>query len=406
MNPFDKLKSLMKPAPGLPVQKAPGAMKMGPISEQETIAFGILKKAIEDNFQNVFTQAKFVSTDSAGDNANDTAGLLMETADGIFGDLGGINPFFNVSSPLDIVLEMVKKLTGIASPTEAIQAVGLNTVTGLYAAVAPFIGCIKGTLEGVNTLYKAVDDVHKSFNAIEAKPIMVPGAPQQAIQQISMLLDRRANDGFVKGSIQVSEGIINTALTASGVASVASSAVSIASKIAVLAVIIRRRGIEYKEMLAGKLALADPKNLTPAVFSVCPLLGCYLLNASDTSSILISGLGQGRPAAGWMDQVEANKKFLDPILDKSKSFITDSVWRLEGPNIKSKAWLTDKRPWVERFWIERFGALNRGYRVIQGAKNIHGKIDTAYNAMKQPVLDHIKSDLQKLILLATTKGNA
>lgn len=213
---------------------------------------------------------------------------------------------------------------------------------------------------------------------------------------MNQLLDRRANDGFTKGTVQAVESIVNTALIASGCAAVASSAVSLASKIAVLAVVIRRRGIEYKEMKAGRTALASPKTLSPVVFGVCPLVGCYLLTGSDTSAIVLSCISTGTPTMGWMNQVEANKKFLDPILDKAKEFVTDSVWRIQGPNISSKAWTADSRPWVERFWLSRMGAMNRGYRVIHQGNVIRNKIGGLYDKIKQPIATLVKKDLQKI----------
>jgi len=301
-------------------------------------------------------------------------------------------------------MDFAKKLAGTSTSAETVQAVGVHTLSGLYAAVVPYLGCIKGGVDAAKSLYGAVDDARTGFRAFEAIPIVNVGAPQQALQAVSVLLDRRANDGFTKGTVQAIEATVNAALIGSGAGGVATSAVSLASKIAVLAVIIRRRGIEWKEMKAGRLALMTPKTLSPTVFGACPLLGCYLLTSSDTSAIVLSCMAVGRPPPrGWMDQVEANKKFLDPILAKAKSFIVDSVWSLEGPKLSSKGRTVDQRPWVERFWISRFGVKNKGYKVIHTGNVVRTKIGGVYDKVASPISALVKADLQKMVDWATEK---
>lgn len=413
VDPFKPIKSLVKPKPSLPGQKPLGSGPSGPMTAADAQAFQIVRSAIEDNFANLFRGARFVSADDAGDKASEIVTGAVEIADSIIGDIAQVKGYeafkqgFNyVAAPLDTVLDLAKKLAGTSTPAETVQAVGLHTLTGFYAAVVPYLGCIKGGIDGAKSLYGAIDDVRDGFRAIEATPIVNTGAPQQALQAVSALLDRRANDGFTKGTIQSVEAIVNAALIGTGYGGIATSAVSLASKIAVLSVIIRRRGIEWREMKAGKQALATPKTLSPTVFSVCPLLGCYLLTGSDTSAIVLSCFASGRPPPkGWMDQVEANKRFLDPILNKAKSFIVDSVWVLDGPNLSTKGRTVDQRPWVERFWIARFGAMNKGYRVIHTGNTVRNKIGSAYEKVSAPITTMVKADLQKMVSWAT-EGSA
>jgi hypothetical protein len=409
---FKPIKSLVKPKPSLPGQKPTGPASSGPLTSSEAAAFQAVRSAIEDNFVTLFRGARFISSDDAGDKASEIIDGAVEIADCILGDVANVKGydsfkqgFSYVSAPLDTVIDLAKKLAGTSTPAETVQAVGLQTLTGFYAAVVPYLGCIKGGIDGAKSLYGAIDDVRDGFRAIEAIPIVNTGAPQLALQAVSTLLDRRANDGFTKGTVQTVEAVVNAALIGTGYGGIATGAVSLASKIAVLAVIIRRRGIEWKEMKAGRTALQTPKILSPAVFSVCPLLGCYLLTSSDTSAIVLSCMASGRPPPkGWMDQVEANKRFLDPILVKAKSFVVDSVWALDGPNLSSKGRTADQRPWVERFWISRFGAVNKGYRVIHGGSVVRNKIGSAYEKVSAPISTMVKADLQKMISWATDKS--
>jgi hypothetical protein len=411
VDPFKPLKSLIKPKASLPGQSPITSGAAGPLTAQDAAAFQAVRSAIENNFAIMFGGAHFVSAEDAGDKAGDIVGGATEIADSILGDIANVKGYdtfkqgFNyVAAPLDSVMDFAKKLAGTSTSAETVQAVGLHTLSGLYAAVVPYLGCIKGGVDAAKSLYGAVDDVRDGFRAFEAVPIVNVGAPQQALHAVSVLLDRRANDGFTKGTVQAIEATVNAALIGSGAGGVATSAVSLASKIAVLAVIIRRRGIEWKEMKAGRQALTTPKTLSPTVFGVCPLLGCYLLTSSDTSAIVLSCMAVGRPPPrGWMDQVEANKRFLDPILGKAKSFIVDSVWSLEGPRLSSKGRTADQRPWVERFWISRFGARNKGYKVIHTGNLVRTKIGGVYDKVASPITSMVKADLQEMISWATEK---
>jgi hypothetical protein len=409
---FKPLKSLIKPKPGLPNQKPLGAGPAGPMNANEDAAFKALRSAIADNFATSFRGAQFVCADDAGDKAAEIVTGAADIVDTILGDVATVKGYDSfrtgfgfVSSPLSAVMDLAQKLAGTGSSVETIQAVGLQTFTGFYAAVVPYLGCITGGINAAKSLYGAVDDVRDGFRAVEALPIVNLGAPQVALGSVSQLLDRRANDQFTKGLVQALEATVNAALIGSGAGGVASSAVSLASKIAVLSVIIRRRGLEWQEIKAGRRALQQPKLLTPAVFHECPLLGCYLLTCSDTSAIVLSCMASGRPPPrGWMNQVEANKRFLDPILGKAKSFIVDAVWTLEGPNLSSKGRIVDQRPWVERFWISRFGAMNRTYRVIHKGGEVRKKIGGAYDKISSPLTALVKKDLQLMIRWSSEKS--
>jgi hypothetical protein len=420
MDPFKSIKSLIKPGqPTLPNQVPLGPAK-GPLldpkaQQREDEAFRVLREGIANNFKTFFQGAHFVAAEEAGGTVVDIAQTAADIASDCAEAAGKNVSFYGLSSslnPLDVVFEFAKKLTGAGNNSEVMQIVGVHTMVGLYSSIVPYLGCVKSGVDAAKSLYGAVKDVQTHFQAIEAVQIVNPNGSKDALDAVARLLDRRANDGFTKGAIQAVETVVNTALAASGVAGAASSGVSIASKIAVLSVIIRRRALEYREMKKGRddlnLAANQPVQylLTPAVFNKCPLLGCYLLTGSNTSAIIFCPLVNGRPGKGWMDQFEKNKKYMDPILDKAKGFVIDSMWRVEGPNISSKAWIADKRPWVERFWISRFGATGKMYRVISTGRKAVDTTSSAYQAITQPVQKAAAAGLQELMKMAASGKEA
>ena len=87
---------------------------------------------------------------------------------------------------------------------------------------------------------------------------------------------------------------------------------------------------QIKEMRAGNAILASNQPIGISVFSECPILGCYLLTCSDTSSVanlFVADIG----LPGWMDKVELLKKQkMDPLLKIATAAINASRLQLEN----------------------------------------------------------------------------
>jgi hypothetical protein len=207
---------------------------------------------------------------------------------------------------------------------------------------------------------------------------VIAGDPQAALRAVGTMLDRRGNDRLAEGTMQAVEATVNAALSSTGVGALATSGVSLAGKLGALTVVIHRRGVEYREMKKGQAALGIP-GLSISVFGDCPLLGCYMLVCSDSSAIYLSALGNGVPAMGWMDQVEASHRYIDPLMEKSREMMSESLWRLEGPNLQKgltqqggriTGVAIDSRPWTEKFLISRFGTKNFAYRSLKKGQQL------------------------------------
>lgn len=372
-----------KVTPTAPTMPAMGALH--DVSAQEREALALLRAAIESNLENVFRGAHFVANDDA---AKQDAGSAIEVAEIVVGEIvsagggAGIRGLTG-ASPMSVTMELAKKLTGIDNASELISAVGLGTLKDLYATVTPILSCFTQFAAGAKSLYDGIDDKRDALRAMEATPFMLTGDPQAALAAAGRMVDRRGNDRLATGAMQSVEAIVNTALAATGAAAVASTGVSLASKLGALAVVIHRRGIEYNEMKKGQLRLNQPRRIDLTVFGECPLLGCYLLVCSDSSSIYVSALGQGQPARGWMDQVEAAHRYVDPLITKSREIMAESLWRIEGPNLQKgltqqggriTGVAVDSRPWTELFLIEHFGTQNFAYRALKKGQEVQEKV--------------------------------
>jgi hypothetical protein len=376
----------------------------------ELAALQIVRQAMKDNFKKTFQGASFATKgEQLAQGIGEMTDVVIDVVDSVCGEIVGSQGyaqfkqgFTAVAQPGPFVMTVLKKLTGMTDSKEIVTAVGPHTLTGFFEAVAPFYGVIGSSVEAVKHFYQAVDDLTKSWSGMEALPAVQTGAPAQALMSVSTLLKRRSNDGFAQGAVKSVESIVNGALIGTGYGGVATSGVSLGAKIATLAVIVRRRVLEYREVQKGKVALGNPGELTPKVFDACPLLGCYLLTNSDTSSIVMSCFAQGVVVPGWMSEVEKNKKQIDPLLDAAREFIGESLFELKGPGITSRATAKDGRPWIERFWIGRFGATGKGYRVIAGGKSVVAKAQT----VKDVATDTLRTGYKKALeLILAGKGD-
>lgn len=376
-----------------------------PLTPADHAALQVIRQAMKDDFRRTFQGATFVSKgDAVAESIGNATDTVVEVVDSVCGEIVQVQGyesfkkgFTAVAQPGPFVMSVLKKLTGMTDSGEILTAVGPATLTGFFEAVAPFYGVIGAGVESVKHFYKAIDDLTKSWTAQEQLPAVQTGAPQAALTSVGTLLKRRSNDNFAQGAVKAVESAVNGALIGTGYGGAATAGVSLGAKIATLAVVIRRRVLEYKEMNKGKLALAKPDTLTPKVFEICPLLGCYLLTNSDTSSIVMSCFAEGTITANFMTEVEKNKKGIDPLLKSARELIGESLFELKGPGITTRATATDNRPWIERFWISRFGALGKGYRVITTGKKVVAAAGTVKDVATDTLRTGYKKALEKLL---------
>lgn len=377
------------------------------VSGRELGALEEIRKSQRENFKRTFVGATFQRRTETWAKDFEHAGTVAEVVDSVHADLAGLKSyeqfkegFDKGASPGRFVMETLTKMTGLEAEA-VIEAIGGSTLLGFYTAAVPFLGAFKSMGQGVVSLVKSLSDATASVRTSGAVRVVNPGAPQQALLAVSELLNRRATDKLATGAVKLAEGSINAALQATGVAAAASVGVSIAAKLGTLAVIVRRRVLEYKEKNAGQEQLMQPDKLTVAIFNVCPLLGCYLLAQSTHSDIVASCLSQGYiPARDWKFEVERSMNTLRPCIDRAKEFINDYLWELRGPGIpqaagqKARAEAVDARPWVERFWIRKFGAKTKGYRIIKKAQKLKTKLARAKDYALDPVPTLLKKDVE------------
>lgn len=374
-----------------------------PLSPAEIQALNLVRESMRTNFKRTFTGATFAARgEQLAEGIGQATDTVVEVVDTVCGDMAQLagyadfkQGFTAVAQPGPFLWDLLKKVSGMDQPGEIVAALGPGVLTGFFEAAVPYWGAIKGGLEAGKKFCGAIGDLRASWQAQEQLPAVQIGAPAAALGAVGTLLKRRSNDQFAEGTIKAVESAVNATLVGTGAGGLATGGVSLASKLAGIVVVVRRRVLEYKEVQKGKAALMQPEQLSPKVFEVCPLLGCYLLTNSDTSSIVMSCFAQGQITGNFMSEVEKNKRGIDPLLDAAREFIRDSVFELRGPGITTRATKGDQRPWIERFWVGRFGAMNKGYRVIRTGKAAAGKAAT----VKDVATDTLRSAYKKALEL-------
>ncbi|MBM4061379.1 MAG: hypothetical protein FJ265_09850 [Planctomycetes bacterium] len=378
---------------------------MAQLTPADLAAINLLRQAMKDNFRKTFTGASFVPKgEQLAQAAGEATDAVVEIVDNVCGEIVSIQGyesfkkgFTAVAQPGPFLMTVLQKLTGMDDGKSILEAIGPHTLAGFFEAVAPFYGVIGSGVATVKHFYKAIDDLTKSWAGQEALPAVQAGAPEKALASVAVLLKRRSNDHFAQGAVKAVETAVNGALIGSGIASAASTGVSLGAKIATLAVIIRRRVLEYKEVQKGKQALGNAADLTPKVFEACPLLGCYLLTNSNTSDLVMSCFAQGTVTPDWQKQVEKNKKQIDPLIAAAREFIGESLFLCKGPGITTRATAKDNRPWIERFWIGRYGATGKGYRVIAGGKKVVAKVEVVKDVATDTLRTAYKKTLELML---------
>ena len=144
-----------------------------------------------------------------------------------------------------------------------------------------------------------------------------------------------------------------------------------------------------QELIEGNKILENPSQLDLKVFKASPLLGCYLLTCSDTSSVINFSLAEiGTP--GWMDKVEKmKKKGFDTLVKLATKEITSSRLYLDG--LKS-----DKGTHSEMGFINR--KLTENFKTVREFKEGVEDLGAGVGKLKDLVVRNVKQKFNDLVL--------
>lgn len=205
---------------------------------------------------------------------------------------------------------------------------------GLVSVATVFVPYMSTVLAGKDMVREWVitaTKYHQHFNhKRNIKTNILPGSPQEAANAVNTLIARsgakhgtRATINTVKFAVDV-----GTSYGAPGVAGPATAAAAAGAKLAQTLFLLGR---DYHEMKSANEVLCGGVPFGPAeLFSVYPLLGCYLIISADDSDLLFFLLPE-MGGAGWMDKVEKQKRVtLGPLQKTARHEIGKSRFELAG----------------------------------------------------------------------------
>jgi len=213
---------------------------------------------------------------------------------------------------------------------DVVEALTQSVVGELISEIAPYFGVVKSGVKAAQAGKAVATDGYNLYKSNTWRSGFLPGDPAAAAEAVRDIIKR----DIAKHSVDLTRHTASTGLKIAGcfadLGTATTAAVGTANALAGLGLTLYALGLDIKDMKKGNKRLETPDTLDNTVFSDSPILGCYLITCSDTSSVanfMVSDIGM----PGWMDKVEHMKKTqMDPLIKVAKKGIQASKLQLEG----------------------------------------------------------------------------
>lgn len=236
----------------------------------------------------------------------------------------------NVPGLHQVAQNFIAECAGVDSIQDIVSVVTSEVTKQLIAEVTPFIGVAVSGAKLALATKTVVQDGYNLYKSEEYSKGFLRGDPVAAAEAIQIVIKR----DLARHSIELAQQATVTGAKIAGLfadfGTATNAGIGLANSIATLGLQLAGLGIEIKDMRAGNRRLGTPATLDLTVFEECPILGCYLLTCSDTSTVanlFVADIG----LPGWMDRVEMMKKTqMDPMIKIAAKNIQASRLQLDG----------------------------------------------------------------------------
>jgi hypothetical protein len=305
-----------------------------PLSKAEFAALAEIARARRQVTVNMFqgTQLKFGVTSalgtgksllSAGNKVRSNVTKLAKGAD-------AATQAANDSSLHQLAEKFIVDCSGVDGVQDIVGVVTSEVTQQLIAEVMPFVGVAVSGVKLASATKTVEQDGYNLYKSDEYAKGFARGDPIAAAEAIQVIIKRDLG----RHSVQLAQQATVTGAKIAGLfgdlGTATNAGIALANAIASLGLELVALGLEIKDMRAGNRRLATPATVDITVFEECPILGCYLLTCSDTSTVanmFVADIG----LPGWMDKVEKLKKTqMDPLLKIAAKNIQASRLQLEG----------------------------------------------------------------------------
>lgn len=220
----------------------------------------------------------------------------------------------------------------VGSFNELIAALGQESAGNLLKEIIPWIGLVYTAVNWGKASKKLATDAHHIYRmkAGDFRAGFRDGTPQAAVDSVQQIIKRELYIGGIDWANQTVGFGTKIAGIFADMGTATTLGPGIATFIADWMLKLTVIGMDIKEMKAGNRWLQNPGTMTIQVFQDCPILGCYLLNSADTSSVanfFVADIG----LPGWMEQIEAmHDTKIGPTVKYARDLIERSNLQLEG----------------------------------------------------------------------------
>ncbi|HXD01435.1 MAG TPA: hypothetical protein VN048_19005 [Verrucomicrobiae bacterium] len=305
-----------------------------PLTRADYTGFAELAKARRQMTVNMFTGTKLKfgakSAASAGKDilsaGKDVYSNIKTAATGASAATkAAINPAFRGA-----VSTFMSNCAGVENIEGVITLIGSEATKNLITEVTPVLGVISSAGKLAAAGKQVAEDGYNLYKSSDYRTGFRAGDPCAAADAVITIIKR----DLAVHSIDLGQQSLATGGKIAGLfadlGTGTNVAIGLTSAIATLGLKLYALGQEVADMRAGNKWLAKPDDLKITVFSDCPILGCYLLTCSDTSTVgnlFIADIGQ----ANWNIRFEEMKKTkMDPMLKIATKAIKDSHLQLDG----------------------------------------------------------------------------
>lgn len=223
-------------------------------------------------------------------------------------------------------------VANVGSFNELIAALGQEAAGELLKQIIPVVGVFYTAYNWGKASKQLATDAHHLYRlkAGDFRSGFRDGTPQAAVDSVQQIIKRELYVGSIDWANQTVGFGTKIAGIFADMGTASTLGPGIATFIADWLLKLTVIGMDIKQMKAGNRALQNPSTLSIQVFQECPILGCYLLNSADTSSVanfFVADIG----LPGWMSQIEAmHDTKIAPTVRYARELIERSNLQLEG----------------------------------------------------------------------------
>lgn len=308
------------------------------LTQKDRQALNLIYKQYEENAQELFKgkqlrwKKKYILTDSKKAHQKWNEWTKKEP-EKLINAIKGV-PEKNL---LDSVNELLTSLFDGLTIKDVTEALGVEFVNDLTKNIIPYFGAISSGTTTIKEVIEIVKSAHEKKQINSAAKSFAPGDPYAAFKAILEIQKREIELHTTNASINFTSAIVQTITTAFDLGLVTSVVTGSAKSFANLIHEIFHFARGWIEMNKANKILKPNENKIniKLLFETCPLLGCYLIHCSTTSSVVALTLKEFG-TTDFLLQTERLKKEAEPVFKKAKKVIDDSRYIInpDMPKIK------------------------------------------------------------------------